>query len=138
MIRAYLLGVLLAGSPMAAATATGDGGLSLDTLVQTGVTGTLAAVLLMFARTAYAREVTRADRNEQRIDDAFDAKEMCNRESARADREAARADREAVRADKLDAKLDELNEAVLNRYAGALAEAARAVADATTTLSRVR
>lgn len=89
----------LAGTPLVAATATGDG-LSLDTLVQTGVTGTLAAALLVFARTAYLRETQRADR--------------------------------------LEKKLDDLNRTVLERYANTLNDAARAVVDATQTLSRVR
>ncbi|MCK9929418.1 hypothetical protein MXD62_19915 [Frankia sp. Mgl5] len=100
MIRLYALTGTVTGSPLLAQAATDGGGLGLDTLVQTGVTGTLAAVLMVFARTAYARETARADR--------------------------------------LEEKLDELNRTVLERYAGALAEAARAVADATTTLSRVR
>lgn len=89
----------LAGTPLVAATATGDG-LSLDTLVQTGVTGTLAAVLLVFARTAYLRETQRADR--------------------------------------LERELGDLHRTFMDRYASALAEAARAVADATQTLSRIR
>jgi hypothetical protein len=100
LTRLYLLASALVGSPAATGAATGTGGLGLDTLIQTGVTGALAAILLVFARTAYARETARADR--------------------------------------LEAKLDELNDAVLERYAGALADATRAVADATATLSRVR
>lgn len=110
---------------------TDGGGLGLDTLVQTGVTGALAAVLLVFARTTHAQTVARADRNEQRAAELGDLKAAYEREVVRADREAARADR-------LELKLDELNRTVLDRYAGALAEAARAVADATTTLTKVR
>lgn len=102
-VRVWLPGLAaagaLAGVPLAAATAAG-GGLSLDTLVQTGVTGTLAAALLVFARTAYLRETQRADR--------------------------------------LEKELGDLHRTFMDRYATALAEAARAVADATQTLSRVR
>jgi hypothetical protein len=97
---AYAFGGMLAGSPLLVDAAASGDGLGLDTLVQTGVTGSLAAVLLVFARTAYLRETQRADR--------------------------------------LETQLGELNRTVLDRYAGALSEAARAVADATETLSRVR
>lgn len=100
MIRLYALTGVLSGSPLLAQAATDGSGLGLSTLVQTGVTGSLAAVLLIFARTAYLRETQRADR--------------------------------------LEAKLDELNKIVLDKYAVALADAARAVVDATATLSRVR
>lgn len=128
----YAVSGLLVGSPALVAQAvTGGGGLGLDTLVQTGSLGAIAAILLVFARTTHAREVARADRNEQRANELGDMAAVHAREVARADREMARADR-------LEAKLDELNRTVLDRYAGALAEAARAVADATATLSKVR
>lgn len=99
MLR-YLAGAAWTGSPLLVDAAADGGGLGLDTLVQTGVTGSLAAVLLVFARTAYLRETQRADR--------------------------------------LETQLGELNRTVLDRYAGALSEAARAVADATETLARAR
>ena len=126
-----LLSVTSGGSALLAQAVDGGSGLGLDTIVQTGVTGSLAVVLLAFARTTHAQAVARADRNEQRANDIGEMK-------AAYEREAARADREAGRADRLEAKLDELNRTVLDRYAGALAEAARAVADATNTLSKVR
>jgi hypothetical protein len=96
----YALGAMLTGSPLLVQAVDESGGLGLGTLVQTGVTGSLAAVLLVFARTAYLRETQRADR--------------------------------------LETQLGDLNRTVLDRYAGALAEAARAVADATDALSRAR
>lgn len=96
----YAAGAALTGSPLLVDAAQGGSGLGLGALVQTGVTGSLAAILLVFARTAYLRETQRSDR--------------------------------------LETQLGELNRTVLDRYAGALAEAARAVADATETLSRAR
>ena len=87
---------VLAGIPMIAQAAT-DSGIGLETIVQTGVTGTLAAALLIFARTAYQRETQRADR--------------------------------------LEEKLDALNETIRDKYATALSDAARAVADATAMLA---
>jgi hypothetical protein len=100
MMLVYTFGGMLTSSPLLVDAAAGSGGLGLDTIVQTGVTGSLAAVLLVFARTAYLRETQRADR--------------------------------------LETQLGELNRTVLDRYAVALAESVRAVADATDALSRAR
>ena len=100
MIRLYGLSAAFTASPLLTQVAGGDGGLGLDTVVQTGVTGSLAVALLVFARTAYLRETTRADR--------------------------------------LEEQLRELNRTVLDRYATALADAAHAVAEAQTALTKGR
>ncbi len=125
------MSVTSGGSALIAQAVNDGGGLGFDTILQTGAVGGLAVVLLAFARTTHAQAVARADRNELRANEVGEMK-------AAYEREAARADREANRADRLEQKLDELNRTVLDRYAGALAEAARAVADATNTLSKVR
>ncbi|KPM55759.1 hypothetical protein ACG83_10820 [Frankia sp. R43] len=59
---AYAMSGGLGTSPLLFALTTGGGdGVGVGTVTQLGVTGALAAGLVTFARTVYAREVRRAD-----------------------------------------------------------------------------
>jgi hypothetical protein len=117
VFKLYLLGGLVTSGPAAVGAATD--GLDLGTLAQTGTTGTLAAVLLLFARGAYLRAVEDAEHQRKRAEKA-----------------EARADRERVRADRAEARVEELNRAILDKYLTVMDRVRVSVAEATALLRR--
>lgn len=117
MIRLYLLGALVTSGPAAVGAATD--GLDLGTLAQTGTTGTLAAVLLVFVRGVYVRAVNEAEQQRKRAEKA-----------------EARADRERIRADRAEARVEELNRAILDKYLTVMDRVRVSVSEATALLRR--